>query len=165
MGIFWSPVYVWISKKIHKSKLNMSGTSNCVLEEEVKHQNAHRMISTERIFLTFCAPHEVRKFSRVNDTWRMLQEGIKKKNYIMGKYSNIFHWIKHEYRTTEKQEQYLINTGFIWNTEDSYKYYTVISHIGRTSYEHNTCIIFNIRFKKYSLQVYYMLGPILSTVC
>lgn len=74
---FWSPVYVWISKKIHKSQLNIPGTSNFVLGKEVKHQNAQLMISTEWICHTLCSLCEVRKFTRVNETWRTLQEKTK----------------------------------------------------------------------------------------
>lgn len=47
LGIFWSPVYVWINKKIQKSQFNIPGTSNFALEEEVKHQNVRLMINTE----------------------------------------------------------------------------------------------------------------------
>lgn len=59
-----------------------------------------------------------------------------------------FHGIKHENTAAEKHKQYLLNPGFIWNTQEPFKYYVLFSFIGRTSYEHNSYIIFNMGFKK-----------------
>lgn len=56
-----------------------------------------------------------------------------------------FHGIKHENTAVEMVSH---KCRIYLKYPRSYKYYTLISHIDKTSNEHNSCIIFNIRFKK-----------------